>query len=368
MTFRNVNVSQFSLEAVSTRFYANGRQQCHIRIKILKQGTNISTGMFSTIPLTQEERNTVTTALFSSSLNYNSLPMPQGWNVTKQRNLYELGLINQQREQNQTKWSRHQDILNEEEYIDEPCVPVSNELKIQTEMENSLSETVLTPGNDVPEIIDVYITASTTGIQRIMAKARLQVSDGDQLRFVTFTTNMNSGSNIFNSTVNPEAINPFSIQPNMLSSSSQTIQNREEQISKWVTHHQNITLFRWVLPYNLRIMEFTSGVPGVFYRLGSTHENNLFMTRGHFLPPGHYTVQSRLSGDPGGCIWSHSYPITINMNEMAVSLLHIRGCAWPSGYYTGIRQISFIDNFGNNQSFLFAPEDNGRKISVNRIN
>jgi len=231
-----------------------------------------------------------------------------------------------------------------------------------------LTETVIKQGNNVPEIINVYIIASTTGIQRIMAKATLDVSDGNQISPVTFTTNMNVGVNVFNSTVNLEAITPFSIQPNMLFYSSQTIQNIEEQISKWVKYHQNITLFRWVLPYNLKIMEMSDGHLGVFYRLGSTHENNLFMTRGYFLRPGNYSLHARQVRDPKGCIWQYKYFININSNEIAVSLLHFKGCAWPSGYYTGQRRLSFVDNFGNHQSFLFTPEDNGRKISVNRSN
>lgn len=366
MTFRNVQISQFSLEAASTRFYANGNQQCHIRVKILKQGINNATNMMVRIPLTEQERNSVSTALLASSLDYNALPMPHGWNVTSSRNEYEPGLITQTLLQRQTGWSFYPVKQNDEKFKNEPCFPVTGDQEVQEVDADIQVEIDPKQQNEVPEIFDVYVTATTTGTQTLMAKAMLQVSVGDQLSTITFTTNMRSDNNIFNSRVNLDAVVPFSIQPNMLSSSSQTIQDREDNVTKWDIHHQIITLFRWTLPFNLRIREYLSGNRNnFFYRLGNTHEDNRYLTRGRFYGSGSHSVNAR-DNMQGGCIWDHPYQVSVRNNEMVVSLLHVRGCSWSSGIFTGRHIVSFIDNFGNRQSFSFAPEDTGRKISINR--
>lgn len=368
MTFRNVHVSQFRIEAASTRFYANGKQQCHVRVSILKQGMDSTTGMLVRIPLTAQERDSVSTALLSPSLDYNALSMPLQWSVNSRPNGYDLGLINQSSLKSTTKWSCHPVNQNEEEFKNKSCFPVAEDQEVQAIIADSQVEIDPKQQNDVPEIINVYVSAAATGTQTIMAKAMIEVSVGDQLRTITVTTNMNSGNNTFNSMINLDAIVPFAIQPAMLSASSQTIQDREENVSKWDIHHQQITLFRWTLPFNLRIREYLSGNENsIFYRQGNTHENNRFLTSGRFYGSGRHNVNAR-DNMQGGCIWDYPYQVNVGNNEMLVSLLHVRGCSWTSGIRTGTHTVSFIDNFGNTQGFIFSPEDTGRKISINRYN
>lgn len=365
MTYSNVHISHFSIEVVSTGFYANGRQQCHVRVKIMKQGQNTS-GMFVRIPLTAQERNSVSAALLSSSLDYDRLPMPAGWRVTQQRNQFQMELVNTSAVQNQTEWSCHPAVQNDGEFKNEPCLLVSEGQEVQPEIADIPAEIEPKQQNEVPEIINLYVSASATGTQTLMAKARLQVSDGNQLRLMTFTTNMRYGNNTYNSRINLNPIQPFVIHPDRLSKSQQTIQNREENVTKWDVHHQQIILFRWSLPFNIRIHQYSTGnQTHWFYALGNTHESNRFLTRGCFHASGRNRVDARDNMN-GGCVWGHSYEVNVRDREMAVSLVHVRGCSWTSDLRTGTHTVSFIDSFGNQQGFTFSPRDTGRDISVNR--
>lgn len=366
MSFSHIHISQFSIEAPSTRFYANGNHQCHIRVRILKQGINNSNGMLVSIPLTTQERNSVSAALLSSSLENSALVMPNGWNVSSARNGFDLGLVNQPSFQAQSSWSRHPDEQSEDEFKNAPCFSVNDVIEMQEDNVESVLNIEQAQQNNVPEIINLYVTATATGIQTIMAKALVEVSDNDQTRTITITTNMNSGNNIFNSNINLDAIVPFVIQPNMLSQNFQTIQDRRENVTKWDVHHQLITLIRWTLPFNLRINRYVSGNRrSIFFSLGNDHQSNRFLTSGRFYPSGRSSVNAR-DAVRGGCVWDFAYSVNVTNNQMVASILHVTGCSWTSGISTGTHTVVFIDNFGNRQGFILSPEDTGRKITINR--
>jgi hypothetical protein len=367
MSFSHVHISQFRIEGTSTRFYANGNHQCHVRVKILKQGINNNTGMMVPIPLTTQERNSVSTALLSSSLDHSTLPMPRSWNVTPVRNNnFDLGLINQSASTREISWSRHSDEWYDEDFKNTPCYSEGEALDMCENI--SVSNESIDPlqQNNVPEIIDLFITASATGAQTIMAKALVDVSDGGQIRTITITTNMNAGNNIFNSRIDIDAITPFAIHPNMLSNSLGVIYERREYVTKWDIHHQTITLSRWTLPFNLRISRYiTGGINNIFYRLGNEPQPNRFLTKGRFFRSGNSTVSSR-EGMSGGCIWEHRYTVNVPANQIVVSLLHVAGCSWTVPNRPGSHTVVFLDNYGNRHSFILAAEDTGRRISINR--
>lgn len=367
MSFSHVHISQFRIEGTSTRFYANGNHQCHVRVKILKQGIDNSTGMMVPIPLTTQERNSVSTALLSSSLNHSALTMPQSWNVTPNRNNnFDLGLINQSASAREISWSRHSEEQYDEDFKNTPCYSKDDTLDMCENI--SVSDVNIEPlqQNNVPEIIDLFITAATTGGHRIMAKALVEVSDGDGNRTITITTNMNSGNNIFNSWIDLDAITPFAIHPNMLSNSLDVIYERREYVTKWDIHHQTITLSRWTLPFNLRINSYISGnINSIFYRLGNEPQPNRFLTKGRFFRSGSSTVSSR-EGMSGGCIWEHRYTVNVPANQIVVSLLHVTGCSWTVPNRPGSHIVVFLDNYGNRHSFILTAEDTGRRISINR--
>lgn len=371
MSFSNIHISQFRLEAPSTRFYANGNHQCHVRVKILKLGFNNNTGMLVRIPLTAQEKNSVSTALLSSSLDNNLLAMPQRWGVTSVRNEFSLGLVNQSQQNLQSTWSCTPDDQYDEEFKNEPCFSMTEMQEMQEMQEisaDSMLETEAVQENIVPEIIDLYVTATATGVQTIMASAQIEISVNGQLRAITVTTNMNSGNNIFNSRINLEAIPPFAIQPNMLSNSHQLIQDRREYVTKWDVHHQQVTLFRWALPFGMRITRYVCGNDtAIFARSGHDPQPGRFLTNTRFYRSGDSDVNAR-DQMYGGCVWDFSYRVNVPVNQMVVSVLHVTGCSWTYiRNFPGHHTVRFIDNFGNQHGFFFAPEDSGRRVSIIRI-
>ena len=376
MSFTQVQITHFSIEAVSERLYANGNHQCHIRVQVMKQGLNAQ-GQFVRVPLTQRERDSVGISQLSSSLDNSHLVMPVGWGFSRTRNAYDLGLASPNAFSQEKAWVSEKTNFEEEhselckrEFRDEPCVPC---------MEDKVSQFIATPEptnempetyNNVPEIINLYVTSGSTGMQVLMAKAQLDVSvfdanHNETTRTITVTTNMSSGSNVFNSRVSLNAITPIAIHPQNLSLTQQTIQDRREDVSKWDVHHQRITLFRWTLPHRLRIRNYISGNnTRLFYALGNTQEGNRFLTRGRVFQGGTSEVNAR-DGHNGGCVWDHSYRVDVPDTQIAAEVLHVTGCSWTSSPWTGTHSITFLDNFGTLHRFELAPDDSGRSLSIN---
>lgn len=376
MSFTQVQITHFSIEEVSDRFYANRNHQCHIRIQVMKQGLNAQ-GQFVRVPLTGRELQSITASNLSSSLDYNNLNMPAGWTVSRTRNAFDLGLASPHAFSQEGAWVSEQTNfeevgadLSKREFRDEPCYPC---------MEGKVSQPFATPEptdetpdayNNVPDIINLYVSSGSTGMQVLMAKAQLDVSIFDEnnnetTRTITVTTNMSSGSNIFNSRISLNAITPVAIHPQNLSLSHQTIQDRREYVSKWDVHHQRITLFRWTLPYRLRIRQYSSGNnTQSFYELGNTHEGNRFLTRGRAFRAGTSQVNAR-DNMVGGCIWAFSYSVNVPDTQIVAEVLHVTGCSWTSSPWTGTHNIAFLDNFGTEHRFQLTPNDSGRSLSIN---
>lgn len=366
----NIRVVSFTIEALSERFYANGRHQCQIRISVLKQGMDSNWNMVK-VPLSDREKLTLRPVAFSSSLNVNNLSLPANWSSTKTRNIYDLGLINSTLSQPVTRWLP---VTAEDNRATSECDTVFCP-ECQTG-ENPVTEIQMTNPtepfnvNNVPDTFDFYISSSVTGTQQLMATMQFDVmnDEGVLINTMTLTTNMSdNNNNIFNSSIRLSAINPLII--NNVTPEIRTLQDRKENVTKWDIHHQKIFLYTWVLPHNLHSMHRTSGNQNTnFYRLGNTHENNRFLTKGRFFALGTSRVNARDNVTPGtGCVWDYSYTVTVTERQICADLLHVTGCSWTSAMRHGYHDIAMIDNYGTEHVFRISESDTGRTLSLNRI-
>lgn len=366
----NIRVVTFKIEKLSENFYANGRHQCQIRISVLKQGQDSNWNMVK-VPLSDREKRSLRPVAFSSSLNVNDLSMPAGWSSTNTRNIYDLGLIRTTLSQPVTRWLP----VETEEDIRKPGDSTFFFQECRTG-ENSVAEVQMTNPtdpfnvNNVPDTFDFYISSSATGTQQLMATMQFDVmEDGGILNnTMTLTTNMSdNNNNIFNSSISLQAISPVII--NNIIPEITTLQNREENVTKWDVHHQRIFLYTWILPHNLRSMSRSRGNEHRrIYSLGNTHENNRFLTQGRVYPVGTTRTNAREYTTPGtGCVWDFSYSVTVTDRQICADILHVTGCSWTSQMRPGSHDITMIDNYGTEHVFRISESDTGRTLSLNRI-
>ncbi|WP_039055444.1 hypothetical protein [Enterobacter sp. Bisph1] len=387
MSFTNIQITHFSIQSLSERFYANGNHQCHVQVMVMKQGMNAQ-HQFVRVPLTQQERNSIAVANFSSSLNYDALPMPNNWASSRTRNEFDLGMISSSLFNPRSRWSSNKHLENEaqEELSVSPYVEVEdachscaeNDGSVASEHVTSLTEAgnlEIDPlNNNVPEIFNFYITSRATGNQRLMAKARLEVSPigagGQSPITITATTNMATGQNVFNSNILLIALNPVAVHPGDLWHTVQTIQDRRDNVTDSKNpdvHHQRIIMHRWALPWRLRAQRLVSGNQNrFFYELGNTHQSNRFLTRGRVFVVGTSTVNARDSMT-GGCVWDHRYNVSRARTEIIAEVIHVMGCSWTSPMRAGTHELSILDNYGTEHRFRITPEDTGRTLSISRI-
>lgn len=366
----NIRVASFTIERLSESFYANGRHQCQIRISVLKQAQDKNWNMVK-VPLSDREKNSLRPVNFSSSLNVNNLSMPTGWSSTKTRNIYSLGLINLNSSQPVTRWLPVEAEENGGTLADEtifcPECQVGENSVAEVQMTNPVEAFNV---NNVPDTFDFYISSSATGTHELMATMQFDVmNDGGMLiNTMTLTTNMSdNNNNIFNSSINLSAINPFLIHN--ITPQITTLQDKMEDVTKWDTHHQRIFLYTWILPHNLRSMSRSRGdEKRRIYSLGNTHENNRFLTQGRFYPVGTTRTNAREYTTEGtGCVWGYSYSVTVTNRQICADILHVTGCSWTSQTRPGSHEITMIDNYGTEHVFRISESDTGRTLSLNRV-
>lgn len=366
----NIRVASFTIERLSESFYANGRHQCQIRISVLKQGQDKNWNMVK-VPLSASERLSLRPVNLSSSLNDNDLSMPTGWSSTWTRNIYNLGLINLTSSQPLTRWlpvaAEENGGTSADESIFCPECQAGENSVAEVQMTNPTEPFNV---NNVPDMFDFYISSSATGTHELMATMQFDVVNeaGGLINTMTLTTKMSdNNNNIFNSTIHLSAINPVLI--NHITPQITTLQNREENVTKWDVHHQKIFLYTWILPHNLRSTSRNSGDDLInFYRLGNTHESNRFLTQGRFFPLGTSRVNARDIVDPNtGCIWDYGYSVTVTDRQICAEILHVTGCSWSWGIIHGYHDITMIDNYGTEHVFRISESDVGRTLSLSRV-
>ena len=68
--------------------YSNGRHQCKVEVEVVVMQLRAD-GSSVQVPLTTEQRNSLTITVFSNNANE---PLPRGWSCDKDKNIYDVGL------------------------------------------------------------------------------------------------------------------------------------------------------------------------------------------------------------------------------------------------------------------------------------
>ncbi|PQQ26408.1 hypothetical protein [Photorhabdus hindustanensis] len=331
-------ITTFTIEKTDNRFYANGRHQSMVKISVLKQ--EYKNNNWVKVALSDAEKRSIQVAALSDSLSYDQLRMPSGWKTTDVRDKYDFGLLN----------STYNAVF------DEPITSYAGDCGTSENHQQSLDV------KSVPEIIYRYVSSSKTGIEQLMAKMTFEDTVGKR----TLTTNMSVGDDVFDSKISLEAIAPYEINANQLHEEIDILFDEEENPTKSDTHHQTINLYKWTLPYRLRVFDGNDRTVNRVYELGKDSSDNRFLTRGRVFKRGSSRVNAR-DNMQGGCIMNYDYTVTVPDTQLAAEVLHVTGCSWTSDYFNGHHDITIIDNYGCQHKFRISPNDEGRELRITRI-
>lgn len=331
-------ITTFTIEKTDDSFYANGRHQCMVKISVLKQ--EYRNGDWVKLALSDAEKRSIQVAALSDSLIYDQLKMPSGWTTTEIRNRYDLGLLN--------------GVYRIDTSINEPAVDHAGDCCTNESYQNSVKS--------VPEYIYRYVSSNRTSTEYLIAKMTFEDTDGKR----TLTTNMSVGDEVFDSKILLKAIAPYAINANQLHESTNILFDKTEEPTKSDTHHQTINLYRWTLPYHLRILEGNDSTVNRIYVLGKDPSDDRFLTRGRVFKRGTSYVNAR-DNVSGGCVMDYGYSVSVPDTQLAAEVLHVTGCSWTSGYYDGYHDVTIIDNYGCQHKFRISSVNIGRALSIARI-
>ncbi|AWK42001.1 hypothetical protein GPY51_14565 [Photorhabdus laumondii subsp. laumondii] len=331
-------ITTFTIEKTDDNFYANGRHQCMVKISVLKQ--EYKNGDWVKLALSDAEKRSIQVAALSDSLIYDQLKMPSGWTTTDARNKYDLGLLN--------------GVYSADIFTEEPVINRAGDCCTNENYQNSVKS--------VPEIIYCYVSSNRTSTEYLMAKMTFEDTNGKR----TLTTNMSVGDEVFDSKILLKAIAPYAINANQLHESTNILFDKTEEPTKSDTHHQTINLYRWTLPYHLRILEGNDRTVNNIYVLGKSSSDDRFLTRARVFKRGTSYVNAR-NDMSGGCVMDYSYDVTVPDTQLAAEVLHVTGCSWTTGYVDGYHDVTIIDNYGCQHKFRISSVNIGRALSIARI-
>ncbi|MCT8341747.1 MULTISPECIES: hypothetical protein [Photorhabdus] len=331
-------ITTFTIEKTDDNFYANGRHQCMVKISVLKQ--EYKNGDWVKLALSDAEKRSIQVAALSDSLIYDQLKMPSGWTTTDARNKYDLGLLN--------------GVYSADIFTEEPVINHAGDCCTNENYQNSVKS--------VPEIIYCYVSSNRTSTEYLMAKMTFEDTNGKR----TLTTNMSVGDEVFDSKILLKAIAPYAINANQLHESTNILFDKTEEPTKSDTHHQTINLYRWTLPYHLRILEGNDRTVNNIYVLGKNSSDDRFLTRARVFKRGTSYVNAR-NDMSGGCVMDYSYDVTVPDTQLAAEVLHVTGCSWTTGYFDGDYDVTIIDNYGCQHKFRISSVNIGRALSIARI-
>ncbi|NHB63403.1 hypothetical protein [Photorhabdus sp. RW14-46] len=331
-------ITTFTIEKTDDNFYANGRHQCMVKISVLKQ--EYKNGDWVKLALSDAEKRSIQVAALSDSLIYDQLKMPSGWTTTDARNKYDLGLLN--------------GVYSADIFTEEPVINRAGDCCTNENYQNSVKS--------VPEIIYCYVSSNRTSTEYLMAKMTFEDTNGKR----TLTTNMSVGDEVFDSKILLKAIAPYAINANQLHESTNILFDKTEESTKSDTHHQTINLYRWTLPYHLRILEGNDRTVNNIYVLGKSSSDDRFLTRARVFKRGTSYVNAR-NDMSGGCVMDYSYDVTVPDTQLAAEVLHVTGCSWTTGYVDGYHDVTIIDNYGCQHKFRISSVNIGRALSIARI-
>ncbi|WP_448511383.1 hypothetical protein [Photorhabdus laumondii] len=331
-------ITTFTIEKTDDNFYANGRHQCMVKISVLKQ--EYKNGDWVKLALSDAEKRSIQVAALSDSLIYDQLKMPSGWTTTDARNKYDLGLLN--------------GVYSADIFTEEPVINRAGDCCTNENYQNSVKS--------VPEIIYCYVSSNRTSTEYLMAKMTFEDTNGKR----TLTTNMSVGDEVFDSKILLKAIAPYAINANQLHESTNILFDKTEEPTKSDTHHQTINLYRWTLPYHLRILEGNDRTVNNIYVLGKSSSDDRFLTRARVFKRGTSYVNAR-NDMSGGCVMDYSYDVTVPDTQLAAEVLHVTGCSWTTGYVDGDYDVTIIDNYGCQHKFRISSVNIGRALSIARI-
>jgi hypothetical protein len=321
----DIEVKRFEIKSMSTRFYANGKQQIRVDVEVLL--LDRANG-FVKVPLTQAQIDTISVVAFSPNLNQTA--MPTNWSFTTQRNNYDMG----------SPGTREA----EADVMAVMCGAHGDTL------------TASRDDNNVPDIVLRYVESSRISTERLMA--RMVINN------VVYTTNMSNSDGNFTSSVTLEAITPLRIEVSQLTSNKE---NKQDQ--KYTSFnpdiHQTIDAYYWTLPAGIRAESITRDAI-TFYALAYTSgsQSGWFLTKGTAFLPGAHDTNAR-EGVSGGCVQSFAYRMNVASNQWAVSVLKTRGCSWTSTPWSGSVVFTIVDNYGNTHRYRVSPSgQQGSEVSI----
>ncbi|PQQ26016.1 hypothetical protein C6H64_18735 [Photorhabdus luminescens] len=331
-------ITTFTIEKTDDSFYANGRHQCMVKISVLKQ--EYRNGDWVKLALSDAEKRSIQVAALSDSLIYDQLKMPSGWTTTEIRNRYDLGLLN--------------GVYSADIFTEEPVINRAGDCCTNENYQNSVKS--------VPEYIYRYVSSNRTSTEYLMAKMTFEDTNGKR----TLTTNMSVGDEVFDSKILLKAIAPYAINANQLHESTNILFDKTEEPTKSDTHHQTINLYRWTLPYHLRILEGNDRTANNIYVLGKSSSDDRFLTRARVFKRGTSYVNAR-NDMSGGCVMDYGYSVSVPDTQLAAEVLHVTGCSWTTGYVDGDYDVTIIDNYGCQHKFRISSVNIGRALSIARI-
>ncbi|WP_118984839.1 hypothetical protein [Photorhabdus sp. CRCIA-P01] len=331
-------ITTFTIEKTDDSFYANGRHQCMVKISVLKQ--EYRNGYWVKLALSDTEKRSIQVVALSDSLIYDQLEIPSGWTTTETRNKYDLGLLN--------------GVYSANAFIDESVTNHAGDCCTNENYQNSVKS--------VPDIIYRYVSSNRTNTEYLIAKMTFEDTNGER----TLTTNMSVGDEVFDSKILLKAIAPYAINTNQLHENVSALSSEKDEPTKADTNYQTIVLYRWTLPYNLKILEGNDMTVNGIYALGRDPSDYRFLTRGRVFKQGTSYVNAR-DNMSGGCVMDHSYTVTVPDTQLAAEVLQVVGCSWTSGYYDKHYDITIIDNYGCLHKFRISSVNMGRALSIARI-
>lgn len=308
-------------EGYTDQIYANGNQQCSVAINVQKQVYDDSTGSYTTVPLSQSEKNSITVCMYSSDIN---APLPSGWSCDTSKNQYDSGLRGQ-------GYSASLRSLND------------GEASSRTQTWDSITR---------------YIRCGTsvTPLQNYQFMARITLDNGK-----TYTTHYDDGNVSFESKITICPQRPYAIRVSELAARRDDPYNYEYAKGKYV----DVDVYYWTLPNNLKIMsDYFSGqgyaTPKLVWAYAK-NDSNFFMGMAM-----HHDVTSLTLGDIGH-LPSNVDPAT-NIN-ISVGANMMRGVRYlrtdtSSGLYDNLLHWSITDNLGCVSRFVLKsnPSDSGNTL------
>ncbi|AKT37955.1 hypothetical protein [Chondromyces crocatus] len=326
----SITVSRFEISANSNRFYANGNQQSHVNVSVMKMEDR-GTGVPVKVSLSDTERESITVVAFSSNLNQTTLP--DGWSVDKTRNQYELGGV--------TSFAAEERTGGE----------------VEAEARGAEAR------NDVPDVFSRFVRSHRTGTERLMARMRLD--DGRVL-----TTNMSFEGHNFTSSVTLEAVRPPSVEiSELVTTPIETLYDRTMSNLN-PTWRQRVFAHRWAMPARVRVKQILVDPTNArhFYELGRQDNSNpsrRVLTRGRVFGPGRWPVRTN-DAMSGGCVEPFDYTMTLAENQWGATRLVVNGCTWTSGDdWADPARITVTDVYGNTYRYrIQATNDLGDEIEI----